>query len=218
MRAAISLVVFDLDGTLVDSLRDLAEALNDLLGERGLPPHRLDAVGRMVGEGAATLVRRGFDAAGQPAPPDALPRFLELYEARLLRFTRPYPGVPEMLHALGRRVPLAVLTNKPRRATLEILDALDLARHFGEQVIGGDEPLPRKPDPAGLLHLSARAAAAPGATLLVGDSYVDFQTARAAAARICMARYGFGFATFPADELRPSDLVIDTAEGLLDVL
>src|SRR5471032_933152 len=156
----------------------------------------------MVGDGAATLVARAFAASGIEAPPDALDRFLSLYNSRLLRHTRPYPGMPDVLDALGAGAALAVLTNKPLAATREILQGLDLARHFPAQaVLGGDGPFPRKPDPAGLRHLVAEAGVPAGATLLVGDSIVDWRTARAAATSVCMARYGFGFEGFPVEQL-----------------
>lgn len=211
-----ALFVFDLDGTLVDSRRDLADSANLLLGECGAAPHTEDAIGRMVGDGAATLVARAFAAAGLTAPRDALARFLAIYDARLLEHTRPYPGVPEVLETLGQRARLALLTNKPLGATRQVLEGLDLARYFQpDGVIGGDGPFPRKPDPAGLRHLMARDGIAPSSTLMIGDSVIDWRTARAATTGICLARYGFGFAGFPVDELRVDDHVIDTPDGLL---
>src|SRR5260221_1724110 len=138
----VRLIVFDLDGTLIDSRRDIADAANALIESCGAPPLPEAVIGRMVGEGAALLVARAFTAAAIPEPPDALARFLELYETRWLQHTVPYPGVPGVLEALGRRLPLAVLTNKPLRATRHILQGLDLARHFSsDAVIGGDGPV-----------------------------------------------------------------------------
>src|SRR4051794_41982951 len=130
----IRLIVFDLDGTLVDSRRDLADAANVVLQAHGCDPHSEEAIGRMVGDGAATLVARAFAAAGRPQPPNALAEFLDVYNARLRRCTRPYPGVVEMLERLTGRYRLAVLTNKPLRSTREILDGLGLSRFFGERV------------------------------------------------------------------------------------
>ena len=211
-----SLYVFDLDGTLVDSRRDIADSANLLLessGARALPE---DVIGRMVGDGAATLVARAFEAVGAAPPPDALERYLAIYETRLLHNTRPYPGIDDVLGAIGGRASLAVLTNKPLAATRRILDGLNLARHFDEAaVLGGDGPFPRKPDPAGLLSLVQRAGATPGTTVMVGDSVIDFRTARHAATSIWMAAYGFGFERFPTGELAPDDRLIDRPGQLL---
>ncbi len=210
--SAFSLVVFDLDGTLVNSRQDLADSVNLLLGECGAPP----LPESRVGDGASTLVARAFAASAIPQPTDALARFLAIYDTRLLVHTRPYPGVPEVLSLVGARARLAVLTNKPAGSTRRILAGLDLARHFRDDaVIGGDTPFGRKPDPAGLRHLASAARIPLDATLLVGDSSVDFRTARQAPATICLARYGFGFAHFPTEELRDGDYVIDAPAGLL---
>ena len=188
------LVVFDLDGTLVDSARDLADSVNALVAELGGSPLSVEAVTRMVGDGAATLVRRALDAAGVgPHPPGALERFLALYDERLLVHTRVYDGTIAALERIGRVARLAVLTNKPGRGTGRVLDGLGLARFFGDAVVAGDGPLPRKPDPAGLGHLIARAGATAGETMMVGDSATDLETARRAGTRVCLARWGFGF-------------------------
>ena len=216
MSESPRLIVFDLDGTLIDSRRDLADAANALLESEGAAPLSEERIGRMVGDGAATLVARAFEASGVERPADALERFLALYDARLLNHTRPYPGIPEVLEALGLRSPLAVLTNKPLASTRRILAGLGLARHFPDNaVVGGDGPFPRKPDPAGLLHLMARARVDAAATLLVGDSIVDWRTARAAATPICLARYGFGYEGFPRDAIAASDRLIDAPADIL---
>jgi phosphoglycolate phosphatase len=124
--------------------------------------------------------------------------------------------MPETLEALSRRAPLAVLTNKPIAATREILSGLDLARYFAAgRVLGGDGPLPRKPEPAGLLRLAADAGVEPAMTLFVGDSVIDWRTARRAGSRICLARYGFGFETFPIETIAPDDLFVDAPGDLL---
>jgi phosphoglycolate phosphatase len=189
----IRLAVFDLDGTLVDSQRDLANAANALVAELGGRQQREEDVSRMVGEGAAVLVRRVLTAAGlDPETPGALPRFLALYEERLTDHTVAYEGIREALKALATRMPLAVLTNKPQRATDRLLDGLGLSTFFGS-VIGGDTPLGRKPDPAGLLELARGVGVEPGATVLVGDSPIDLETARRAGAHIVLVSYGFGF-------------------------
>jgi phosphoglycolate phosphatase len=213
------LVTFDLDGTLVDSQRDLAQSANALLAECGCGQLSEDAIGGMIGEGAATLVKRAFEAAGCPQPPTALDRFLAIYNSRLLAFTRPYDGIVDVLEALVPRTTLAVLTNKPLASTRQILDGLDLSRFFqSSRVIGGDGPFPRKPDPAGLLHLMHEAGSVPSETMLVGDSKIDWQTAHAARAHICLASYGFGFESVAGDSLAELDRVIRTPAELLGFL
>lgn len=210
------LYVFDLDGTLVDSRRDLADAANALLEECGgmaLPEAR---IGRMVGEGAAVLVSRVFEAAAIQPPADALSRFLALYDARLLNHTRPYAGMEETLARLCERAPLAVLTNKPLAATRRILGGVGLDRFFDDRaILGGDGPFPRKPDPSGLQQLAQSARAAIETTVLVGDSFIDWDTARRASAAICLARYGFGFEGFPLARLRSDEHFIDAPLDLL---
>ncbi len=216
---SVRLFVFDLDGTLVDSLRDLADSASALLLECGARRLGEDEVAAMVGEGAATLVARAFAAVGVTAPPDALDRFLAIYDARLLANTRPYDGMPAALEAIAARASLAVLTNKPRAATIRILAGLQLERFFEDAaILGGDGPLPRKPDPAGLVHLCARAGVAPGEAVMVGDSAVDWRTARAAGTRSCLARYGFGFREFPVAELRGDETLIDRPRDLLGLV
>jgi phosphoglycolate phosphatase len=217
--ARFHLVAFDLDGTLVDSLRDLAESANTLLAELGAAPLEEEAIGRMVGDGAATLVRRVLVAAGRPNHAEALARFLAIYNARLLKYTKPYPGVATLLAALEGRVKLAVLTNKPVDATRRILDGLDLARYFpADRVIGGDGPFPRKPDPTGLQWLAAAESAPMDRTLLVGDSPMDWRTTQSAGARICVARYGFGVAGFTVGDLGADEWGIDSPLDLLTLL
>lgn len=210
----IDLIVFDLDGTLIDSSRDLADAVNALVVECGGAPLTLEQVTAMVGEGAAVLVRRALSAAAlDPDTPGALARFLAHYDERLTTHTRPYPGMPEALSALrAAGTTLAVLTNKPQRQTLAILERLGLAAAFAH-VIGGDTRAGRKPDPAGLLGIVGRSGAAPGTTMLVGDSPIDLATARRAGARICLARYGFGY-RFEPGAFRGDELFADTPSAI----
>ncbi|MGE5243475.1 MAG: HAD family hydrolase [Betaproteobacteria bacterium] len=213
------LIVFDLDGTLVDSRRDIADAANELLVACGGSPLPVEQVGRMVGEGVGVLVGRAFAAAGIVAPPDALARFLAIYDAHLLRHTRPYDGIPGALEALGRRAPLAVLTNKPLAATRKVLDGVGLAGFFPpERVLGGDGPQPRKPDGAGLRQLAAAAHIETAQTVLVGDSLIDWQTARDAGSGICLASYGFGFEGFPTKSFEEGVLVVGSPNELPHVL
>ncbi|MDE3155078.1 MAG: HAD-IA family hydrolase [Acidobacteriota bacterium] len=210
----VRLLVFDLDGTLVDSRGDLAGAANELLQQCGAPPLDEAAVGRMVGEGASVLVQRVCAAAGLAEPADALARFLALYGRRLLRLTRPYDGIQDLLTRLDGQLPMAVLTNKPTDPADRLLAGLGLRRHF-RFVIGGDGPFARKPDPEGLVALMAEWEVDAASTILVGDSPIDLRTARQAGARICLARYGFGFGNFTPGELNDDAWVIDTPLDLL---
>ena len=213
----IDLIVFDLDGTLIDSRRDLADATNAMLMELGSAPLPIDTVAAMVGEGAPVLVRRALTAAGiHPDTPGALDRFLARYDERLLIHTRPYDGMVEALGAFNGRASLAVLTNKPAEATARILAGLELDRYF-DHVVGGDTAYGRKPDPSGLNHLIEAAGTTRAATVLVGDSRIDLQTARRAGVRICLARYGFGFA-FEDGDLRGDEITIDHPRDLVRAL
>lgn len=214
----MALVVFDLDGTLIDSRRDLADATNALVREYGGTPLGIDEVTGMVGEGAAVLVRRALTAAGlDPHAPGALGRFLAHYDERLTVHTRPYAGIPDALAALrARGLTLAVLTNKPQAATMQILERLGLSAELAS-VVGGDTDAGRKPDPAGLLRIIERTGAAAAATVLVGDSPVDLETARRAGARVCLARYGFGY-RFGEGAFRGDEMFVDAPSELAGVL
>jgi phosphoglycolate phosphatase len=204
------LLVFDLDGTLIDSVGDLATSVSELVVDLGGRPLSLPEVSAMIGEGASVLVRRALTASGlDPETPDALARFLAIYDRRLLETTAVYPGIRESLALIARRARLAVLTNKPLAPTRRILDALLLTEFFAD-VVGGDGPLGRKPDPRGLLALTGGAEPA----LLIGDSPVDAATAAAGNCGFAWARYGFGaerFADTPPDTPwvidRPTDLI-----------
>ena len=204
------LIAFDLDGTLIESRRDLADSANELIAELGGSPLSVEAVASMVGEGARVLVGRALVAAGLPDPPGALPRFLEIYDQRLLNHTHLYDGIAEMLRAARTHGRVVVLTNKPIRPSERILEGLGV-RDLFDEVIGGDSPLGRKPDPASLLDLMQRAGAAPADTLMVGDSGIDLETARRASARCCAVTYGFGFRR---DRVEGADWIVDDAPAL----
>jgi phosphoglycolate phosphatase len=205
-------ILFDLDGTLVDSAPDLIGALDALLAAHDRAPVGLDVGRTMIGEGAARLVERGFAARGRlpRALDDLVPDFVTRYEARLTRETRPYPGVAETLDTLARRgIALGLCTNKPDRATARILDALDLSRYFSS-VVGGDGV--RKPAPDPVLRCLAGLGGTPGAALFVGDSPVDHEAARAAGLPIALV--SFGYTPIPAREIG-ADHVIDRIRDLV---
>ena len=177
--------VFDLDGTLIDSRQDLADAANAMLATYGAPPLPVADVVAMVGEGARMLVSRALVRAACPAVDvdDALGRFLTAYDACHVASTRPYDDVAHV----------SVLTNKPQQATDRVLAALGLAAHV-HTAIGGDTPFGRKPEPHGLTTLIAGSGIAAADTLMVGDSWVDVATAAAANVDVCLVSYGFGYA------------------------
>jgi len=212
------LIAFDLDGTLIDSRKDLADSANQLLGELGAAALPEEQIARMVGEGARVLVERALTAAGVRCDAAAaLPRFLAIYDERLLNHTRPYEGIEHVVRLARARAWTAVLTNKPARPSEQILVALGLRPLFND-LVGGDGPYPRKPDPSGLVAMMERAGATPERTLLVGDSAIDHETARRASVRCCLASYGFGFATFPQERLTGREWIAGDAAALAGIV
>jgi phosphoglycolate phosphatase len=179
------LAVFDLDGTLVDSVDDLHASVSHALAAVGLPPRTRDEVRTFVGEGARVLLARAVAPRADLLDP-ALAAWRTHYEAHCLDRTRPYPGIEALLAGAART--LAVHTNKPGGMARKILAGLGLLPRFAE-VVGGDEA-PRKPDPAGLLAIMARAGATPGETVFVGDSRHDLETARAAGVQPVAVTWG----------------------------
>jgi phosphoglycolate phosphatase len=206
-------VVFDLDGTLIDSSRDLATALNETL-ERiapGTAPLPLEAVRAFIGDGARALVARSLAHARLPQPVDeVLPVYLESYERHLLDTTELYPGILEALDGLSG-LTLAVLTNKPGEMSRAILQGLGVAPRFARIYGPADVPA-RKPDPAGLRALLSEVGADPTDAVMVGDSAIDVRTARGAGVRAVGVKYGFDPAGFVTD---PPDLVVGHPRELL---
>jgi phosphoglycolate phosphatase len=208
------LVAFDLDGTLVDSRRDLANSANQLVVERGGMPLTLDAVTAMVGEGAALLVRRALTAAGLPADDaGALPRFLDIYDSRLIETTALYPGIADTVRQARAGARVVVLTNKPLHHSERLLAGLGI-RDLFDDVVGGDNPHGRKPGPQALMALMADAGTAGHETLMVGDTVVDLDTAQAAGTRCCLVSFGFGFARVPQDRLTDETWIAASADAL----
>ena len=209
---AIRLLVFDLDGTLIDSRQDLVNSVNAMLSHLGRPELHDDLIASYIGDGAGTLVRR---ALGSPADEGyveaALTYFLEYYREHKLDFTRVYPGVMESLEAFrldaeatGRK--MAVLTNKPVNPSRAICDALGLSPYFF-QIYGGNSFATKKPDPEGLKALIREAGVDPFETVMIGDSEIDVQTARSAGAWALGCRFG----------LAPDRLVASEPDCLVDL-
>lgn len=188
-----SLVVFDLDGTLIDSAPDMHRAVNLMLADMGCTPLTLPDIRSMVGDGASALVARALAARQcvNADPTRALARFLSHYEAEPTAGTRIFPGVSatlERLQAAG--LTLALCTNKPTHLTGVILERLGIARFF-VRVVSGDTLPFRKPDPRTVLELVHGFGTAKAATLLVGDSEVDAATAHAANVPFVLMTYGY---------------------------
>jgi len=191
MGKAVRLLVFDLDGTLVDSKVDLAYSVNYALGAFGFSPLPDETVYSYVGNGASMLIQRSLGAGGRDLLPRVLETFLAHYREHLLDTTVPYPGVRESLSAQSGNFDMAVLTNKPIDMTKTILDGLSLSRHFVD-VRGGDSFGSKKPDPEGLLRIMTKRGTTPAETLMVGDSVTDVLAGLGAGVATCGVTYGLG--------------------------
>lgn len=216
------ILLFDLDGTLVDSVPDLTKSLNRVLGEHGYPALTPAEVAPMVGDGVPALVERGFAACGGSAAEaaDALPRYIAVYEANATDLTRPYPGVVETLTVLRERgYRTAVCTNKLQQASETVLAGLGLAALF-DAVAGGDRYPVRKPDKGHLLGLLAELGGTANRAVMIGDSENDAAAAHAAAVRLIMMRYGYSRtdpATLGAEAVLDSFTELPAALARLDL-
>lgn len=211
-------VMFDLDGTLVDSLPDLAVAIDKMLADLGRAPAGIEAVRIWIGNGAKVLVRRALAGDLEHAQVDdreaalALELFNQHY-ASSHALTRIYPGVVETLKWLHKkRVKMALITNKPEQFVAPLLDELGLGRYF-KWIIGGDTLPQQKPDPAALLFVMKMAKARPRHALFVGDSRSDVQAAKAAGVTCVAMSYGYNHGR-PISEESPA-LVIDDLRALI---
>src|SRR5580704_16150651 len=188
--SSADLLIFDLDGTLIDSKRDLADSVNATRTWMGVAPLPIETVSSYVGDGAPTLIRRVFPGAGEEDLARALRYFLDYYREHMLDATTLYPGVREGLNRLrDARVPLAVLTNKPVKFSVQLIERLGLTPHFF-RVYGGNSFQDKKPHPVGIDHLVTESGAARERTTMVGDSAVDVRTARNARVRACGVSWG----------------------------
>jgi phosphoglycolate phosphatase len=210
------LVIYDLDGTLIDSKLDLAHSVNATRAHMGLPPLDHKVISSYVGNGAPVLMRRtlGPDASEEEVA-TALAFFLDYYREHKLDYTDLYPGlrhVVERVAAAGARQ--AVLTNKPVNISREIMRGLRLD-HMFFQVYGGNSFSEKKPHPVGIETLLAEAGTDRGRALMVGDSGVDVQTARNAGVAACGVLWGFQPEAF---EQNPPDFVVNSAEDLIQLV
>jgi phosphoglycolate phosphatase len=186
-----SLVIFDLDGTLVDSAPAIARAVNRTLTDWKLRNYDLAQITGWIGEGSRQLITYAMRAAGSDADIDAvMPGFLEHYGETALE-AQPYPGVEDTLAALhGQGVKLAVCTNKPEQFVRPLLQARGLLQYF-DGILGGDTLPERKPSGVPLLHLCAQAGVEPRDALMVGDSEIDALSAHNAGVPLVLVRYGY---------------------------
>lgn len=210
------LIIFDLDGTLIDSSTDLAISMNATRAHFRMTPLDAALIYSYVGNGAATLVRRALGAeASEATIAEGIQFFLKFYRTHALEHTQLYPGVREVVETLARDGhTLAVLTNKPVRISFDIVGALGLQRYF-LRVYGGDSFTSKKPDPVGVEKLMEEAQAGRAESLLVGDSGVDVQTARNARIRSCGVGWGFQPEAF---EIDTPDVLIQKPSELLSVV
>jgi phosphoglycolate phosphatase len=226
---SLRLLVFDLDGTLIDSRQDLCNSVNATLKHFNLRPLPDEVIASFIGDGAAMLIRRALAVPGElpaegPAPEEnffeeAFTYFLTYYRAHKLDFTTAYPGVLESLEALktmpdGTPRKMAVLTNKPVGPARAICDGLGLSPYF-MSIYGGDSFTAKKPDPTGLQSLMAEAGVTADETLMIGDSDVDIKTARNAGAWALGCT--FGLAPESLEEVDP-DALVDHASAWALVL
>lgn len=210
------LIIFDLDGTLIDSSRDLATSTNATRQHFGLPPLDGVTINSYVGNGAAVLVRKALGSHfSELQQAEALDFFLKYYRAHSLEHTRLYDGVGDLVKQLAsKRHQLGVLTNKPEQISFDILGALGIGSCFF-RVYGGNSLPEKKPNPLGLLKMMEEAGATRETVLMVGDSSVDIQTARNAEVKSCGVLWGFQPDTFESTE---PDFLIGEPSELLELL
>jgi phosphoglycolate phosphatase len=209
-------IVFDLDGTLIETAPDLVGTLNVLLAREGIAALPLEQARMMIGQGARALISRGFAAVGAPLGParlDALfDAFIVHYSAHIADESRPFPGLLAAMDALDAAgATLAVCTNKRTDLSVKLLDALKMSHRFAA-VVGGDAAPAQKPDPRHLLTTIARAGGDPTRAVMIGDSISDARAARGA--RVPLVLVSFGYTDTPAAELGP-DILIDHFDELV---
>jgi len=212
--SSVRALIFDLDGTLIDSQRDLIRSVNAMLLEMGCEQLHEDTISGYIGHGAPRLVQLALGGnTGEQECERAMQFFLAYYNEHKLDSTRAYSGVPEALEQLAH-YPMAILTNKPVRVSVRILEGLGLSKYF-RAVYGGNSFETKKPDPLGAQTILREFAAAPDEALLIGDSEVDVQTARNAGTLAAAVNYGFGTHNRVA---HPADLYLDRLTDLVPLL
>lgn len=208
-------LIFDLDGTLVDTKADLAAATNHMLQSLDLPTLTSSQVERYIGDGARVLVERALRSSQQALVDQGLAIFLEYYSDHLLDHSRLYAGIENILKEVrSYGITLSILTNKPEAPSRSILSGLGVESYF-TAIIGGDTLSVRKPDPQGVIHLQQLTGIPLAQTLLVGDSRIDVETGRAAEVMTCGVTWGFGTQGLLTT---PPEFVVDSVEELRRVI
>jgi phosphoglycolate phosphatase len=209
------LLIFDLDGTLIDSKRDLADSVNATRAWKGLGPLEDEIVSSYVGSGAPVLIRRALPDSSDAELEQALRYFLDYYREHMLDATTLYPGVREALDRLhGAGIPMAILTNKPVGFSERLVQRIGLGTHFF-RIYGGNSFEEKKPHPKGIELLVAEIGAGRERTVMIGDSSVDVRTARNAGVKACGVSWGFQPETFAE---APPDFIIDDLGVLAEMV
>jgi phosphoglycolate phosphatase len=208
-------VIFDLDGTLIDTKADLAAATNAMLATFAVPPLSLAQVTGYIGNGVRVLVERALGPTRSHLVAQGFVVFMSYYEAHLLDQTRPYCGIRQMLTTVRQHgIMMSILTNKPEAASRTILAGLGLSDFF-TAIIGGDTLAVRKPAPQGVFHLQQQSGIPGMGTLLVGDSRIDIDTGHAAGVLTCAVTWGFDD---PRRGEQPPHFVVHSPEALAELL
>ena len=211
IRRRVDAVLFDLDGTLVDSARDIAASVNWVLSELGLARHSVEEIQRFVGDGMKSLLTRAIGTDDPEHLKASIKLFREHYRAHCLDTSRLYPGVMTVLEAL-RDKPLAVVTNKPREVSVYMIEQLGLAPHF-RVILGGESTPNKKPHPEPILHALQQLGAEPTRSAIVGDHANDILAGKAAGLWTCAVTYGLTDRAI-LEHTQP-DLLLDRLEDLL---
>ena len=212
----VDIIVFDLDGTLVDSKRDIADSLNWTLDRLGYGAIPINVIETFVGNGIMPLIKKSVEAAGHPErEAEALELFRKRYWERLLDATLPFEGVMPVLDKLQERYKMAVVSNKLESYSRKIVTGLGMDKYFGGLVYGGDSLPEKKPNPAALYEIAGRLGGSAGRMAMVGDSAVDIMTGKNAGAFTIAVTYGYR----EVEELREAgaDMFIGRFGELLDI-
>lgn len=208
----IKLIIFDLDGTLVNSIKDIANSLNYATEPYGIAPKTSEEVALLVGEGITKVIERVLGDEKLRHRDDVVKRFLEFYSEHIADNTFPYPGVRETLETLnGFRK--AVISNKREALSIKVLETLELLRFF-ELVIGSDSTAEKKPSPVPVLHVISTMGLAPEDSIMVGDSDLDIAAGKGAGVKTVGVTYGYRDKNY----LKDADFIIDEIKDLPSII